>query len=133
MATGSDIECGTLTYLLVGALDARPGCRARYGGEVHALERDHDGHWTVTYRVHGDAGSTGGVRARFVLSGPEARPPTPLEASGIPEARGYGGFPVSDIWLRCDKPEVVNRHKVKVDSGRMMLARDTKSGRSSKR
>ena len=39
---------------------------------------------------------------------------TLLQKSGIPEAYGFAGFPVSGIWLRCDKPEVVNRHTAKV-------------------
>lgn len=39
---------------------------------------------------------------------------TLLEKSGIPEAKGYGGFPVSGEWLICDNPEVVNKHNAKV-------------------
>jgi len=37
-----------------------------------------------------------------------------LIKSGIPEGRGYAGFPVSGIWLRCDNPEVASRHDAKV-------------------
>jgi malate dehydrogenase (quinone) len=37
-----------------------------------------------------------------------------LQKSGIPEGRGYGGFPVSGIWLRCDDPEINKRHHAKV-------------------
>jgi malate dehydrogenase (quinone) len=37
-----------------------------------------------------------------------------LQKSGIPEGRGYGGFPVSGIWLRCGDPEVNKRHHAKV-------------------
>lgn len=37
-----------------------------------------------------------------------------LQKSGIPEIRGYGGFPVSGVWLRCDNPDVVALHKAKV-------------------
>jgi malate dehydrogenase (quinone) len=37
-----------------------------------------------------------------------------LQKSGIPESHGFAGFPVSGVWLRCDKPEVVNRHAAKV-------------------
>jgi malate dehydrogenase (quinone) len=37
-----------------------------------------------------------------------------LQKSGIPEGHGYGGFPVSGIWLRCDDPEINNRHHAKV-------------------
>ena len=37
-----------------------------------------------------------------------------LQNSEIPEGKGYGGFPVSGIWLRCDDPEVNRRHHAKV-------------------
>jgi malate dehydrogenase (quinone) len=37
-----------------------------------------------------------------------------LQKSEIPEAKGFGGFPVSGQWLRCDKAEVVERHNAKV-------------------
>ena len=37
-----------------------------------------------------------------------------LQKSGIPEGRGYAGFPVSGIWLRCDRPEICSRHHAKV-------------------
>jgi malate dehydrogenase (quinone) len=37
-----------------------------------------------------------------------------LQKSKIPEGRGYGGFPVSGIWLRCDVDAVSQRHHAKV-------------------
>ena len=39
-----------------------------------------------------------------------------LQMSGIAEGKGFGGFPVSGQWLRCDNPEVVNQHQAKVYS-----------------
>src|SRR5262249_57671354 len=37
-----------------------------------------------------------------------------LQKSAIPEGRGYGGFPVSGIWLRCDDAGINKRHHAKV-------------------
>ncbi len=37
-----------------------------------------------------------------------------LQKSRIPEDHGYGGFPVSGVWLRCDDAGVSNRHHAKV-------------------
>src|SRR5205085_1465192 len=37
-----------------------------------------------------------------------------LQKSRIPEGHGYGGFPVSGIWLRCDESAVSDRHHAKV-------------------
>jgi L-2-hydroxyglutarate oxidase LhgO len=39
-----------------------------------------------------------------------------LQLSGIPESKGFGGFPVSGQWLRCDNPEIVKQHQAKVYS-----------------
>ena len=46
-----------------------------------------------------------------------------IEAGGVldrgqvrEEAKGFGGFPVSGQWLRCDNPEVVAKHQAKVYS-----------------
>ena len=37
-----------------------------------------------------------------------------LEKSDIPEAAGYGGFPVSGEWLRCLNPHIIMQHHAKV-------------------
>jgi malate dehydrogenase (quinone) len=37
-----------------------------------------------------------------------------LQKSGIPESKGFGGFPVSGQWLVCNNPDVVNKHSAKV-------------------
>ena len=53
-------------------------------------------------------------RAKFVFIGAGGGALPLLQKSGIPEGRGYGGFPVSGIWLRCDDPEINKRHHAKV-------------------
>jgi malate dehydrogenase (quinone) len=37
-----------------------------------------------------------------------------LEKSDIPEARGYGGFPISGQWLKCVNEEIIQKHQAKV-------------------
>jgi malate dehydrogenase (quinone) len=54
------------------------------------------------------------ISAKFVFIGAGGGAITLLQKSGIPEGSGYGGFPVSGIWLRCDVPEVSNQHHAKV-------------------
>lgn len=36
--------------------------------------------------------------------------------AGIPEGKGFGGFPVGGQWLRCDNPAVIQKHGAKVYS-----------------
>jgi malate dehydrogenase (quinone) len=52
--------------------------------------------------------------SKFVFLGAGGGALSLLEKSGIPEGKGFGGFPVSGIWLRCDNPEVSKRHHAKV-------------------
>jgi len=54
------------------------------------------------------------VTAKFVFIGAGGGALPLLQRSGIPEGRGYGGFPVSGIWLRCDNTDISNRHHAKV-------------------
>ena len=52
--------------------------------------------------------------AKFVFIGAGGGALPLLQKSGIPEANGYAGFPVSGIWLRCDDPAINKRHHAKV-------------------
>jgi malate dehydrogenase (quinone) len=54
------------------------------------------------------------VQANFVFIGAGGGSLPLLQRSDIPEGRGYAGFPVSGIWLRCDRPEVFSHHLAKV-------------------
>jgi malate dehydrogenase (quinone) len=54
------------------------------------------------------------VRGRFVFIGAGGGSLPLLEKSGIPEGRGFGGFPVSGQWLKCLNPAVIARHHAKV-------------------
>ena len=66
---------------------------------VQDLERDTDGRWIVTVR---DAvtGERRTVRTRFVFVGAGGGALPLLQQAGIPEIRGFGGFPVSGRFLR---------------------------------
>ena len=54
------------------------------------------------------------MAARFVFVGAGGGALGLLEKSKIPEGRGYAGFPVSGIWLRCDDHDVSGRHHARV-------------------
>jgi malate dehydrogenase (quinone) len=113
MITGADVDYGALTHLLVAQLQAQPGFSVHYKQKVMDLARSDEGRWRVTVEdTHN--GETASVSARFVFVGAGGGALELLEKSGIPEGHGYGGFPVSGIWLRCDVDEVSAHHDVKV-------------------
>ncbi|QDE39752.1 malate dehydrogenase (quinone) [Luteibacter pinisoli] len=112
LVTGTDVDYGALTGLLIQHL-GKESIEIRYNSEVLALERDDDKHWAVTFRSTTD-GVIRTVSSRFVFIGAGGAAISLLQKSGIPEAKGYGGFPVSGIWLRCDVEGVAAEHHAKV-------------------
>ena len=113
IVTGTDVDYGALTHLLVKQLAAQPGFSVHYNRKVVALDRVDGGRWAVTVEDTYD-GTRQTVTAKFVFIGAGGGSLPLLQASKIPEGRGYGGFPVSGIWLRCDVDAVSARHHAKV-------------------
>jgi malate dehydrogenase (quinone) len=113
MITGTDIDYGALTHLLVSQLQAQPDFSVHYQHQVTGLERLENGRWSVTVE-DGEGGGKQTVSAKFVFIGAGGGALELLEKSGIPAGHGYAGFPVSGVWLRCDVGEVSARHHAKV-------------------
>jgi malate dehydrogenase (quinone) len=113
MITGSDVDYGALTHLLVSHLQEQPGFAVHYKHRVTDLKRRQDGRWEATVEDLA-TGDRQNVSARFVFDGAGGGALELLQKSDIPEGRGYGGFPVHGIWLRCDVDEVSARHQAKV-------------------
>ncbi len=112
MVTGADVDYGSLTHLLLEALKEKEGFAIHFFSRVQHLERNASG-WSVRVRDE-TTGEHKDVHARFVFLGAGGGALPLLQKSGIPEGRGYAGFPVSGIWLRCDDPLVTSRHHAKV-------------------
>jgi malate dehydrogenase (quinone) len=112
MITGSDVDYGALTRLLLGGLAGKEGFAVHYNSRVHGLRREGE-LWNLEIRNE-KSGEHSFVTARFVFLGAGGGALPLLQKSRIPEGKGYGGFPVSGIWLRCDNPEVTARHHAKV-------------------
>src|SRR6202453_4669838 len=112
MVTGTDVDYGALTKDLLDSLRGRDGFAIHFFNRVQDLYRDGN-LWSLQIRDE-MSGEHRIVQAKFVFIGAGGGSLHLLQKSGIPEGRGYGGFPVSGIWLRCDRPEVSSRHHAKV-------------------
>jgi malate dehydrogenase (quinone) len=112
MATGTDVDYGALTKDLLDSLRNKDGFAIHFFSRVQDLERDGDT-WNVTIRDE-MSGESRYVQTKFIFIGAGGGSLRLLQKSAIPEGRGYGGFPVSGIWLRCDNPDVSSRHNAKV-------------------
>ena len=114
MITGADVDYGALTHLLVAQLaGAAWFLRALQAKGRRISTALDDGRWRVTVE-DSQTGESASVSARFVFVGAGGGALELLQKSEIPEGHGYGGFPVSGIWLRCDVDEVSARHHAKV-------------------
>src|SRR5436190_3078332 len=113
MINGADVDYGALTRNLVAHLNRLAGCAIHYSHHVAHIHREPGGRWRldVDDRKSGQRRST---TAKFVFLGAGGGALGLLQKSEIPEGKGYGGFPVSGIWLRCDDPELNKRHHAKV-------------------
>jgi malate dehydrogenase (quinone) len=110
---GTDVNFGALTRMLFTDLDARRDTNIHLGHEVRDLDRMDDGRWRVKVKDLRN-GEHKEYCARFVFIGAGGGALPLLEKSDIPEAAGYGGFPVSGQWLRCLNPAVIRQHHAKV-------------------
>lgn len=112
MRTGTDVDYGALTAVLLDSLRHTEGFSVRFMHRVQGLRRTGD-LWNVQMRDE-MTGETIDVETKFVFIGAGGGSLPLLQKSGIPEAHGYAGFPVSGIWLRCDNPSIASRHNAKV-------------------
>jgi len=112
MRTGTDVDYGALTKDLLDSLCNKEGFSIHFFHRVQDLRRDGD-RWSVQIRKE-ESGEHWDVQAKFIFLGAGGGSLRLLQRSGIPEGRGYAGFPVSGVWLRCDDPEVAARHDAKV-------------------
>ncbi|MCM2131792.1 malate dehydrogenase (quinone) [Larsenimonas rhizosphaerae] len=113
---GTDVDFGAVTRMMLKRLEALPDEQVKVstGQSVTDLSRESDGRWKIESTT--SDGRKRVLRSRFVFLGAGGAALHLLQKSDIPEASGYGGFPVSGQWLRCDKPEIVKQHLAKVYS-----------------
>src|SRR6476469_2722607 len=113
MITGADVNYGALTRDLIGYLQTLSGFAIHYSRRVIELHREDGGRWRVE-TIDSTNNAQTSTTAKFVFLGAGGGALPLLQKSGIPEANGYAGFPVSGIWLRCDDPAINKRHHAKV-------------------
>jgi malate dehydrogenase (quinone) len=112
MDQGTDVNFGSLTRLIVADLFLKKGINLKVAHEVKKLKKV-EGKWEVKVKNLA-TDKKFKVQADFVFIGAGGGSLWLLEKSGIEEAEGFGGFPVSGEWLICNNPEIIEKHYVKV-------------------
>jgi malate dehydrogenase (quinone) len=109
--SGTDVNFGALTRILFDHLKSK-NVELHYKHCVDRIKRTSDGSWDL--RVKNDSGTIEHHTAKFVFVGGGGGSLHILQKSGIPEGKHIGGFPVSGIFMVCNKPEVIAQHHAKV-------------------
>lgn len=112
--SGTDVNFGSITEQLMGYLQ-RSGVDLQTGSEVVGLSRTASNSWKIQVKSLA-TGKTETVNSKFVFVGAGGWALKLLQKSGIPEAKGYGTFPVGGQWLRTDNQALVKQHQAKVYS-----------------
>ncbi|MCL4153127.1 UNVERIFIED_CONTAM: hypothetical protein GTU68_012602 [Idotea baltica] len=112
MAIGTDVNFGSITRAMIGYLRQNDNVTVLLHHEVQDLTETDNG-WLIDIQdLSTDEQKNYSADFVFIGAGGGAIPL--LEKSDIPEARGYGGFPVSGQFLKCNNPDIVRQHEAKV-------------------
>ncbi|MBN9636135.1 MAG: malate:quinone oxidoreductase, partial [Actinobacteria bacterium] len=95
---GTDVDFGSLSKQLIG-FAAQRGMDTMFGHEVTGLRKQSDGSWKLGV-VNRRTGDRQKINAKFVFLGAGGGALHLLQKAGIPEAKGFGGFPVGGAFLR---------------------------------
>lgn len=113
MDIGADVDFGSLTDAMIAHLQQQDGVALFLNHEVRDIERAEDGSWKLTIKDL-EADEKIRMQSKFVFIGAGGGSLPLLQKSDIPEAEGYGGFPISGQWLRCFNEDIIKQHSVKV-------------------
>lgn len=113
MEIGTDVNFGALTRCIFNHLKTLPGVTINFNHEVRNLNQLDNGNWDIKVKEL-ESGDKRKLKAKFVFIGAGGGSLPLLLKAGIPEGKGFGGFPVSGQWLRCTNNEVIEKHFAKV-------------------
>ena len=113
MDLGTDVNFGSLTALLLDDLKQKPGVNIYLNHNVSNLWRNKDQSWRVSVKNKA-TNERRRLNTKFIFIGAGGGALPLLQKSGIPESKGFGGFPVSGQWLVCHNEQVIARHQAKV-------------------
>merc|ERR1719420_61841 len=108
---GTDVDFGALTKNMSKGFMQRGGELELYT-TVTGLKKDGDS-WLVTVACKDMGRGKRVLRSKFVFVGAGGWALLLLQKSGIPEIRGFMGFPISGEFLVCQKEELAKKHPAK--------------------
>lgn len=113
MAIGTDVNFGSLTRQMIAKLASMPGVTIHYNIEVEDIDPYKKGGWIVETK-NTITGKEEDCLTKFVFIGAGGATLHLLKDAEIKERKGYGGFPVSGLWLKCNNQTLIAQHNAKV-------------------
>jgi malate dehydrogenase (quinone) len=110
---GADVNFEALARSMTRYLREQGSFDLRLHRRVTELTQLADKRWIVEV-TNTQSGGKEVFNAGFVFLGAGGGALPLLQNAGIPEASGYGGFPVDGQWLICKNPDLVPLHHAKV-------------------
>jgi len=108
---GTDINFEALTKEYLSLVSLNKNVEIRYKTELVDLKKIDKKQWELEISSEGRKTS---IRTVYVFLGAGGKTINYLQKSKIPEAKSYGGFPVSGKWLICEKKDLTEKHNSKV-------------------
>ena len=108
---GTDINFEALTKEYLSYLSQNKNLEIKYKTELIDLKKIDQTHWELELM---DETCKSSLRTAYVFLGAGGKTINYLQKSKIPEAKNYGGFPVSGKWLICEKKDLTRKHNSKV-------------------
>ncbi len=108
---GTDINFEALTKEYLSLVSLNNNVEIRYKTELVDLKKIDKKKWELEISSEGMKTS---IRTGYVFLGAGGKTINYLQKSKIPEAKSYGGFPVSGKWLICEEKDLTEKHNSKV-------------------
>jgi len=108
---GTDVDFGALTKMMAKGYMKKGGKLQLYS-TVSGLKKEGD-KWLCTISSDDLGHGTRQLRSKFVFVGAGGWAILLLQKSGIPEIKGFMGFPISGEFLVCQKEEIAEKHIAK--------------------
>jgi len=113
MDAGTDVNFGAITSGMIEHLEKCENVDIHLSHRVVGFAKQRNGCWRVEVEDLKNSAEKE-IDADYVFIGAGGGSLRLLEKTGIDEARGYGGFPVSGQFLQCTNPDVIQKHHAKV-------------------
>ncbi len=115
VAHGSDVDFGAVSRYMLNYLETQGKFNLLLHSAVVGLTQGADKYWNIQIKDHSAKKlKCRNIKAKFVFIGAGGAALSLLQKSGIENAKGYGGFPVSGQFLVCKNPLIVKQHLAKV-------------------